>query len=114
MSKNDAEVSECRMPDVERPGEARRVRILGVDAEIADTFARRARGLIGRPPPGPGKGMLIPRCNAIHTFFMKYPIDATFLDRNDRVVKVVRGIRPWRPLVWGGWRAVKVLETASR
>ena len=114
MSKNDAKVSECRMPDVERPGEARRVCILGVDAEIADTFARRARGLIGRPPPGPGRGMLIPRCNAIHTFFMKYPIDATFLDRNDRVVKVVRGIRPWRPLVWGGWRAVKVLETESR
>ena len=114
MSKNDAEVSECRMSDVERPGEARRVCILGVDAEIADTFARRARGLIGRPPPGPGKGMLIPKCNAIHTFFMKYPIDATFLDRNDCVVKVVCGIRPWRPLVWGGWRAVKVLETASR
>ena len=114
MSKNEADCSEFRMPDVERPGEARRVCVLGVDAEIADTFARRARGLIGRPPPGPGKGMLIPRCNAIHTFFMKYPIDATFLDRNDRVVRVVRGIRPWRPLVWGGWRAVKVLETASR
>ena len=90
------------------------VDILGVRAEVADTFAKRTRGLIGRPPPGPGEGMLIPGCNAIHTFFMKYPIDATFLDRENRVVKVVRGIRPWRPFVWGGWRAVKVLETASR
>ena len=89
------------------------VNVLGVRAKVADTFARRARGLIGRPPPGPGEGLLIPRCNAIHTLFMKYPIDATFLDREDRVVKVVRGIRPWRLLVWGGWRAVKVLETAS-
>ena len=92
----------------------REVNVLGVRAKVADTFARRARGLIGRPAPGPGEGMLIPKCNAIHTFFMKYPIDATFLDRDGRVVKVVRGIRPWRPLVWGGWRAVKVLETASR
>jgi len=90
------------------------VEILGVRAEVADTFAKRARGLIGRPPLGPGEGLLIPRCNAIHTFFMRYPIDATFLDRENRVVKVVRGIRPWRPLVWGGWRAVKVLETLSR
>ena len=89
------------------------VNVLGVRAKVADTFARRARGLIGRPPPGPEEGLLIPRCNAIHTLFMKYPIDATFLDREDRVVKVVRGIRPWRLLVWGGWRAVKVLETAS-
>jgi hypothetical protein len=90
------------------------VEVMGVAAEVADTFARRARGLIGRPPPPPGRGLLITRCNAIHTFFMKYPIDATFLDRNGRVVKVVRGIRPWRPFVWGGWRAAKVLETASR
>ena len=90
------------------------VDILGVRAEVADTFAKRTRGLIGRPPPGPGEGMLILKCNAIHTFFMRYSIDATFLDRENRVVKVVRGIRPWRPLVWGGWRAVKVLETASR
>jgi len=90
------------------------VDILGVRAEVADTFAKRTRGLIGRPPPRPGEGLLILKCNAIHTFFMRYPIDATFLDRENRVVKVVRGIRPWRPLVWGGWRAVKVLETASR
>ena len=90
------------------------VDILGVRAEVADTFAKRTRGLIGRPPPGPGEGMLILKCNAIHTFFIRYPIDATFLDRENRVVKVVRGIRPWRPFVWGGWRAVKVLETASR
>jgi len=89
------------------------VEILGVRAEVADTFAKRTRGLIGRPPLGPGEGLLILKCNAIHTFFMRYPIDATFLDRENRVVKVVRGIRPWRPFVWGGWRAVKVLETAS-
>ena len=80
------------------------VEILGVRAEVADTFAKRTRGLIGRPPPGPGEGMLILKCNAIHTFFMRYPIDATFLDRENRVVKVVRGIRPWRPSPLRGMR----------
>ena len=81
---------------------------------VARSFLERLRGLIGVKSLAPNEGLLIERCNCIHTFFMRFAIDATFLDRNDRVVKVVRGIRPWRPLVWGGWRAVKVLETASR
>ena len=71
------------------------------------------RGLIGVKSLPPDEGLLIERCNCIHTFFMSFAIDATFLDREDRIVKVVRGIRPWRPFVWGGWRAVKVLETKA-
>ena len=88
--------------------------VLGVDSEVAETFAERAKGLIGRKSLAPGTGMLITKCNCIHTFFMRFPIDATFLDAQNRVVRVVRDIRPWRLFVWGGWRARKVLETASR
>lgn len=91
----------------------RRVQVCGVSAEVASTFAARARGLIGRPSPAPGTGLLIERCNCIHTCFMRYPIDAVFLDRDGSPVRTVRGIRPWRLWVWGGWRAVKVLETAA-
>lgn len=91
----------------------RRETVLGVDAEVAETFFERTRGLIGRDGLAPGKGMLILKCNCIHTCFMRFPIDATFLDRGGRVVRVVRAIRPGRLWVWGGWRAVKVLETAT-
>ena len=87
--------------------------MLGVRAKIARTFLERAKGLIGTKRLPPGEGLLILRCNSIHTFFMSFPIDAVFLDRNDNVVKAVRNIRPWRLFVWGGFRAVKVLETAS-
>ena len=89
------------------------VEINGVKARVARTLFERMKGLIGTKTLPDGEGMLILRCNSIHTFFMSFPIDATFLDRNDRVVKVVRNIRPWRFFVWGGFRAVKVLETAS-
>ena len=85
----------------------------GIRARVAKGFLARARGLIGRPPPPLGEGLLIPKCNAIHTFFMSYPIDATFLDKEGRAVKTVRNIRPWRPFVWGGFRARQVLETAA-
>ena len=87
--------------------------VRGIDAEVAESAFERMRGLIGRTGLAHGAGMLITKCNCIHTLFMKFPIDATFLDRKGKVVKVVRNIRPWRPWIWGGWRAVSVLETAS-
>ena len=85
----------------------------GVDAEVAERIFDRMRGLIGRKSLARGKGLLIMKCNCIHTFFMRFPIDATFLDRKGNVVRTVRGIRPWRPWIWGGWRAARVLETAA-
>lgn len=92
----------------------RRTTIHGVDAEVAETFAERARGLIGRLGLPSGTGMLITKCNCIHTCFMRFPIDAVFLDGGGQVVKTVRNVRPWRLLVWGGWRAKSVLETDAR
>lgn len=89
------------------------VSLYGFKAMVARTFAERAKGLIGTKDLAADEGMLIEKCNAIHTFFMSFPIDAVFLDASDRVVKVVRGIKPWRPLAWGGWRAKKVLELKS-
>lgn len=80
---------------------------------VARSFLERARGLIGVKRLAPDEGLLIERCNCIHTFFMRFAIDATFLDKNGNVVKTVRGIKPWRPFIWGGWRARKVLETAT-
>lgn len=90
------------------------VEILGYKARVARTFPERAKGLIGTKNLAADEGMLILKCNAIHTFFMSFPIDATFLDKNDNVVRVVENIPPWTCLVWGGFRAVKVLETRAK
>ena len=94
--------------------DAETVVVNGVKAKVARTMFARMKGLIGTKSLPPGEGLLILHCNSIHTFFMSFAIDATFLDRDNRVVKTVRGIRPWRPFVWGGLRAVKVLETAAQ
>lgn len=89
------------------------VEVCGVRARVARTFAERAKGLIGSDALPPGEGLLILKCNCIHTFFMRFAIDAVFLDESDNIVKTVRNIRPWRLFVWGGRRAVKVLETTA-
>jgi hypothetical protein len=54
------------------------------------------RGLLGRDALADDGGMLFTRTGSIHTFFMRFPIDAVFCDRELRVLKVVRGLRPWR------------------
>ena len=88
--------------------------ILGVRALVARSFLQRMRGLIGRKGLEKGTGMLILKCNCIHTFFMRFPIDAVFLDDNGKVLRKVRGIPPWKLWIWGGWRARMVLELDSR
>ena len=85
-----------------------------MSVRVARTFRERVLGLMFKKDLPDGDGLLIERCNAIHTCFMRFPIDATFMDAEGNVVKVVRNIKPWRLCVLGGRRAVKVLETKSR
>ena len=66
--------------------------------------------MIGRKSLAENEGLLIPHCNCVHTFFMRFPIDCYFLDKHGVVVKVVRNVPPWRAFVWGGWKARSVLE----
>src|SRR3954453_13160115 len=76
--------------------------------EIPESAFGRMRGLLGRDGLEPGTGMLIDRAGSVHMFFMRFPIDVVFLDRNRKVVGIVHGLRPWR--VAGARKAVAALE----
>lgn len=56
----------------------------------------RMRGLLFRPAPAPGAGVLIDPCASVHTIAMSYPIDVVYLDNNYRVLRTVRALNPWR------------------
>lgn len=71
----------------------------------------RTVGLIGRASMSENDGMVFERCSAIHTFFMRMPIDVLFLDADRRVVRAVANLRPWRPFV-GCPGAASVVELA--
>lgn len=62
----------------------------------ASGFTDRLFGLMFRTALGPGEGLWISPCRAVHTHFMRFPIDVIFLDRAGRVIDIVRGMRPWR------------------
>lgn len=68
----------------------------------ARNFFERLRGLIGAPPLGHEEGLWIPKCNGIHTFGMRFPIDAVFVDCHDKVVRTEACIPPNRfgPVAW--------------
>jgi len=78
---------------------------------LADNPWTRLKGLLGRRGLDDGEGLLIRPTGSIHMFFMRFPIDAVFLDRELRILKVVPNLRPWRMAAMRG--AKQVLEIGA-
>jgi uncharacterized protein len=64
--------------------------------ELADRPLSRMRGLMGRRGLPAGEGLLLTPAPSIHTAFMRFPIDALFLDRDLRVLDIRASMPPWR------------------
>lgn len=74
-----------------------------------ERYTERLRGLLGTANLTPGTGLLLAPCNSIHTFFMRYPIDAVFLNQQGFITRLARSLKPWR--LCGSRRSCMVLET---
>jgi len=70
--------------------------VLATCMEVAGSAAMRNKGLLGRKQLAPGEGLWISPCEAVHTFWMKFPIDLVYLDRKNRIRKLVSTVPPWR------------------
>lgn len=86
---------------------------------VADCFFDRLRGLIGKTVMEPEDAMFFPRCNDIHMWFMKIPIDIVFLRREVSegkasywVCSTFESVQPWRVLPLRDSRATDTLELA--
>lgn len=78
--------------------------------QLLTAFDSRSRrqGLLGRDALPDGSALIIAPSNAVHTFFMRFPIDILFVRRDGRVVKVRSTVRPWR--ITASLRAFAVIE----
>jgi len=65
-------------------------------ADVAETFAQRSRGLLGRT--GYEGAMVLPRTRSVHTFGMKFAIDVAVCDKELTVLRVAT-LRPYRMTV---------------
>ena len=73
----------------------------------ARSFCWRGRGMIARRFDG-FDALIFPGASSIHMCFMGQALDVIFLDRDQRVRKLVPGLKPWR--LAGQWGAVTVIE----
>jgi uncharacterized membrane protein (UPF0127 family) len=82
---------------------------LGEAIEVAATAAQRVRGLLGRECLEDGQGLLFKGCSSLHTFFMRFPIDIVFTDKQGRVLKTAVAVKPFK-LVAAPLRAYYAIE----
>lgn len=99
------------MPPTTSTIEDDRGRVICERCTVADRALARLRGLLGRSELRPGEGLLLRPSPSVHTWFMRFPIDVVFLDRDLRVLDARAAVRPWRMAGHRGARVV--LELAA-
>ena len=81
-------------------------RVVCQSCEVAGSARERLAGLIGRRSLARGRGMLLPRTGAVHTAFVRFPLDVVFLDREQHVIRVAAWVDPFRVAFQRGARQV--------
>jgi len=78
-------------------------------ARLANTFWQRFWGLMGVKALAHNEGLILVGDKSIHTFFMRFPIDVVYVDKNFSVLRTDSRMRPNRigPFVS---RAAYILE----
>ena len=64
--------------------------------EVAVTRRTRRKGLLGRDGLETSSALVLAPCAAVHTMFMRFPIDVVFVDSDGRALRVVPNLGPWR------------------
>jgi len=82
---------------------------LGSRVKLADSWLTRLRGMLARPAPLPGEGLLLSPCRSVHMFGMRFPLDVAFLDAEGSVVASYPSLQPGGRTRWHR-RAAHALE----
>jgi uncharacterized membrane protein (UPF0127 family) len=91
-----------------------RATYLATDLAIARTHWSRFRGLMATDSSqfSRGQGLWLKPSHGIHTFAMRFAIDAVYLDSEQTVVHLETDLKPWR-LAAVRINAVSVLEVPT-
>lgn len=73
--------------------------IVATRVERAANPWTRGIGLLAKASVGPDEGLWIERCSAVHTVGMRATIDLLFLDARGKVLRIVAGVKPFRPII---------------
>jgi uncharacterized membrane protein (UPF0127 family) len=79
---------------------AKRDRELGTRIGLADGWLARLRGMLARPAPRSGEGLLLTPCSSVHMYGMRFPLDVAFLDGRGAVVAMYPSLEPGSRTRW--------------
>ena len=87
---------------------------MAVSIETAFDSRTGREGLLRRDGLDPGVAVVLAPCSAIHTLFMRFPIDVVFVSRDGTVAKVCARVKPWRAAVaFGAFAAIEMAAGAA-
>ncbi|MDR2617015.1 MAG: DUF192 domain-containing protein [Endomicrobium sp.] len=67
---------------------------INIEIKVAETFFSKFLGFMFKK--NVNYALLFENCRSIHTFFMRFNLDIVFLDKENKVIKVVRNVKPFR------------------
>ena len=73
---------------------------LGTRIGVADGWWARLRGLLGRPAPAEGEGLLLVPCRSVHMFGMRGALDVAFVDPDGTVIAAYHALPPGGRTRW--------------
>lgn len=82
-----------------------------LQVRVAEGFLDRALGLLVRAELPADEGLFLAPCGAIHTCFMRFPIDVLFVSAHGEVIALHERVAAWRILRCAGARGA--LELAA-
>lgn len=89
---------------------------IAAEVRVCKTMIERLVGLLGTKSLKEKEACWIQKCNSIHTFGMRYAIDAYFLDQSNVVVGVMQNMKPGRisPIYFKAKSVVEMSSDKSR
>lgn len=65
-----------------------------LEVKMADSFYTISRADAPKKLPQ-GTGLLLAPCNSVHMCFMRFAIDVIYIDKEYKILKVVKNLKPW-------------------
>tara|TARA_B100000315_G_C14593773_1_gene597488 strand:- start:8963 stop:9319 length:357 start_codon:yes stop_codon:yes gene_type:complete len=81
-------------------------------ARLADTFFLRLLGLMFRKSIRQDQALVFYNAPSIHMFFMRFPLDILFLDKESKIIRICHSLKPWKMVFTPGARTT--IEMASK
>lgn len=63
--------------------------------KMADSYFSRLAGLMFKKELPQATALLLAPCNSVHMCFMLFAIDVVYIDKDYRILKIVKNLKPW-------------------